>query len=79
MTQAEWRERVRLGAGIDPDAGKSQLANGAFPYELAAGWIENEFAHDELFRDAVVRNIRGWAQWVYGDGEEPFWPGRDKA
>jgi len=59
--------------------GREAYQAGNFPYEQLEEWIRETFREgfSPDFVPALLRNIRGLVKWVYGDGDEPSWPGSD--
>jgi len=76
----EWKKVIDSGLTFDKDTGAKLLASREFPLDKLEKWIRAYFTVDigPVFVDAVVRNIKGLARWVYGTGSEPSWPGRDR-
>ncbi len=77
MTRDDWANRIQSGIGLSRDAGSRQYDSDRFPHEELRRWLELEFAADQVFADAVVRNVRSVAAWVYGGEPEPLWTGSD--
>lgn len=81
QTAQEWRDTLANTWHMSVATGQRHLQAGTFPYDDLAGWLavhysaENGYHPD--FVPALVRNCRGLVAWVYGDGTEPYWPGRD--
>ncbi len=75
----EWLQAIQHGVGISGEEGKKVLLQGAFPIENLRNWIVNEFSDGfgQHFAPALLRNIHGLINWVYGNGNEPYWPGSD--
>ncbi len=50
-----------------------------FPFDKLVTWFETEFAigFDPDFVPALTRNQKGFVAWLFGDGAEPYWPGKD--
>lgn len=52
-----------------------------FPYAKLTAWLTTrygtEHGYHPDFVPALTRNCHGLVAWVYGDGTEPYWPGRD--
>jgi len=79
QTPEEWQATIQNGIGINQSEGQKALQEGKFAYEQFAQWIREIFSDgfSPDFIPALLRNIRGLVEWVYGDGDEPFWPGSD--
>lgn len=77
----EWRISILQGIGLLPEKGRSLYNSGRFPYNDLISWIYLEFSEENgyspNFVPALVRNIKGLVSWVYGNGSEPYWPGKD--
>lgn len=76
---AGWAQAIENGLHLSPKEARGAFLNGEFPYHDLTAWIRTEFAEGFVsdFIPALLRNIRGLVAWVYGGGEEPFWPGAD--
>jgi len=76
---AAWRAAIEDGMGLTWPEGRDAWQSGAFPYEQFTRWIRETFSdgYSPQFVPALVRNVRGLAAWVYGEGDEPYWPGSD--
>ena len=79
-TNEEWRKAIRDTLGISQDEGKNLLANNDLPMEKILKWIEQQYLATcgKNFIEAINRNKKGFVSWIYGDGQEPYWPGKDK-
>ena len=81
QTAPQWQEAIAEGLGITAVQGRQSLANDIFPYEQLASWLEQTYSaqkgYSPEFVPALQRNISGLANWVYGNGAEPYWPGSD--
>ena len=75
----EWLVAIQDGIGISRSQGQSAYQEGKFPYKQLEQWIRKTFSEgfSPDFVPALLRNIHGLVAWVYGNGEEPFWPGSD--
>lgn len=77
----EWRSQIAECIGLDEDAAAHRYSTGTFPYEALVRCLRDAFGADagyhEGFADALARNRRGLVDWAFGDGSEPWWPGRD--
>jgi len=79
-TGEEWRKAVHKALGISPDEGRKLYTNNAVPVEKVMKWIEQEYLATcgKNFIEALNRNKNGFISWLYGKGQEPYWPGRDE-
>ena len=75
----EWRIAIYKGLGITQTEGKELFQSKRFPVRKLEDWIRIEHARGfgPEFVPALLRNIKGLVAWVYGDGPEPCWPGKD--
>jgi hypothetical protein len=76
---AEWRLAIQEGIGLDEAQGRKAYQAGAFPNDRLEQWIRETFSEGFVpdFVPALLRNIKGLVAWVYGEGQEPSWPGCD--
>ena len=78
----EWREAIFRGLGLTPKEGKARYQAGTFPYSSLEAWLQQEFSakkgYSPDFVPALLRNQKGLVNWVYGNGTEPYWPGKDE-
>jgi hypothetical protein len=76
---AEWRSAIQDGIGLSEGAGCRACQTGEFPYGRLELWIQEAFREgfSPDFVPALLRNIQGLVGWVYGQGDEPSWPGSD--
>jgi hypothetical protein len=74
-----WQSAIQNGIGISKTQAQKALQDDAFPYRQLEHWIKTTFKEgfSSDFIPALLRNIQGFVIWVYGDGEEPYWPGSD--
>lgn len=77
----EWRDFIASKFGISPEEGKTYYQAKNFPTDSFISWIRQEFSVDSgyshTFIPAIVRNLEGLITWIYGEGNEPYWPGED--
>jgi hypothetical protein len=76
---AEWQSAIQEGIGVSAMDGRKAYRAGVFPYEQLEQWIRETFnqGFSADFVPALLRNVKGLVAWVYGDGDEPSWPGSD--
>ncbi|UCE95537.1 MAG: hypothetical protein JSV51_07380 [Candidatus Bathyarchaeota archaeon] len=78
----EWRVYILQGLGLTSIEGESRFSAGTFPFDALTDWIYQKFGEDEGyspdFISALIRNIKGLVSWIYSNGPEPYWPGRDE-
>ncbi|MFX0108985.1 MAG: hypothetical protein ACFE7R_11925, partial [Candidatus Hodarchaeota archaeon] len=76
-----WREWIREYLGIDENEGKEMVLKNTFPLDKLVDSWKKEFPQEKgyspNFIPALVRNQRGFVDWVYGLTEEPVWTGAD--
>jgi hypothetical protein len=79
---SEWIQWLNEKLEIDEEQGILMLAMGEFPFSSLKDAWHVEFTprkgYSPEFIPALGRNIIGFLQWVYGDGNEPDWRGSDK-
>ena len=77
----EWCISISQGIGLPPEKGRSLYNSGRFPFDELISWICREFSEENgyslNFVPALIRNIKGLVNWVYGNGSEPYWSGKD--
>lgn len=75
----EWQSTIQDEIDLSFDEGQKAFQEGNFPYEQLEQWIRKSFSKgfSPDFVPALLRNIRRLVAWVYGDGNEPYWPGSD--
>ena len=77
----EWQGAIEAGLGITAVQGEQQWANNTFPSVKLAAWLSETYdakhGYSPEFVPALLRNLLGLLAWVYGDGEEPYWPASD--
>jgi hypothetical protein len=75
-----WRDLIERELNIKESEGRSAHKAGIFPYETLEVWIKSKFSdgYHPSFVPALLRNILGFVNWVYGSGKEPSWPGSDE-
>jgi hypothetical protein len=75
----EWQSTIQNEIGISKSEGQNFLQESQFPYQKLAHWIQETFKEgfSSDFIPALLRNLQGFVEWVYGEGDEPFWPGSD--
>jgi len=76
----EWSIAIQEGLGITLTSGKELHRDGRFPADDLLEFIKKEYSEGfgENFVPALLRNLKGLINWVYGNGAEPYWPGKDK-
>jgi glucosamine-6-phosphate deaminase len=74
-----WRTAIREGMGLNSEETRDIYQSGAFPFEQLENWLVKTYStgYSPEFLPALLRNIGGLVAWVYGDGDEPYWPGSD--
>ena len=75
----EWRSTIQDGIGVGVIEGQEAYQAAKFPYNQLEHWIREAYSAGDSpdFVPALLRNIKGLVAWVYGDGDEPCWPGSD--
>ena len=75
----EWGIVIQQGLGVTLGKGKRLNKDGKFPVQDLAQFIKKEYSegYGPNFVPALLRNLKGLINWVYGDGSEPYWPGSD--
>ena len=77
QTVQQWRTWVRIKVGVSEEDGFILVKKNVFPKAaLLQAWqiefsTENGYSPD--FIPALSRNIVGFLQWVYDEGDEPNW------
>jgi hypothetical protein len=84
----EWRKAIHNAFGISPDEGRKLYTNKALPgvgqgFSLAKQRlsIPKGLPYKNCgknFIEALNRNKNDFISWIYGEGSEPYWPGKDK-
>ena len=76
----EWQSAIQDNIGIKVSEGQRDYQEGIFPYKKLEEWIQRAFSEgfSPNFVPALLRNIKGFVAWVYGNKEEPSWPGSDE-
>lgn len=74
-----WQQAIHQGIGLSGEEGSMLYKQDAFPFKELRDWIGKNYATDfgPHFPQALLRNIHGLVDWVYGNGAEPYWPGSD--
>ena len=74
-----WRRAIQEALGLSPEMAESAYRSGSFPFDQLVEWLERTFSqgYSREFVPALLRNRRGLVDWIYGDGDEPYWPGSD--
>ena len=75
-----WKQAIDAALGFTASEGAHALRMELFPFDRVETWIREEFTDGFVtdFVPALLRNVQGLVSWVYGDGQEPFWPGSDQ-
>jgi len=78
----EWREAISKALNLTTEKGKAHFQTGTFPFDDLIVWIHRKFSSDKGyspdFISALIRNRKGFINWIYGNGAEPYWPGQDE-
>lgn len=76
-----WQETIEAGLGITAVQGQQQWTTNNFPSEQLATWLTETYdakhGYSPQFVPALLRNLQGLLAWIYGEGDEPYWPGSD--
>jgi hypothetical protein len=80
MTVEEWRAALEKGVGLTPEEGIRLHGAGGIPVDRVEVFVREAYGEEDEpgpYVEAVVRNLLGMLDWVYGEGGEPYWPGCD--
>jgi hypothetical protein len=77
----EWRAAIRKGLGMDDNEARMAYQAETFAYEQLEQWLMSTYkqGYSSDFVPALRRNLKGLAGRVYGNEDEPYWPGSDVA
>ena len=77
----EWRAAIRKGLGMDDDEARMAYQAETFAYKQLEQWLMSTYkqGYSSDFVPALRRNLKGLAGRVYGNEDEPYWPGSDEA
>jgi predicted enzyme related to lactoylglutathione lyase len=80
---AEWSQAIADATGSSTAALRAEFASGSLARGPIRLWLADAFAAERGFHadfvPALHRNLEGLLAWAFGDGAEPYWPGRDPA